>query len=169
MRVANNRAMALDEDCPPLEMLGQLFAARGWVCDVAAHDTMSGEIPGCWASYRMRCVLRPEDNVLQLLCLPQIRVPTDRVGAMRELLSLINEQVWLGHFEIWSQGAVLLFRHALLLPSDGALGLEQAQHAVEAAVMECDRFYPAFQFAVWGERTPAEALQAALVDAAGEA
>ena len=49
------------------------------------------------------------------------------------------------------------------------LSLAQAQVAVEAAVEECDRFYPAFQFVLWGDKTPAEALASAMVDAAGEA
>jgi hypothetical protein len=40
---------------------------------------------------------------------------------------------------------------------------------VEAAIEECDRFYPVFQFILWGDKTPAEALTAAMVDAAGEA
>ena len=41
--------------------------------------------------------------------------------------------------------------------------------AVEAAIEECDRFYPAFQFVLWGDKKPKDALAAALVDAAGEA
>ena len=39
--------------------------------------------------------------------------------------------------------------------------------AVEAAIDECDRFYPVFQFILWGDKTPAEALASAMVDAAG--
>ena len=49
------------------------------------------------------------------------------------------------------------------------LSLAQAQAAVEAAVEECDRFYPAFQFVLWGDKSPAEALASSMVDAAGEA
>ena len=49
------------------------------------------------------------------------------------------------------------------------LGLSQAQVAIETAIEECDRFYPVFQFILWGDKSPAEALAAALVDAAGEA
>jgi hypothetical protein len=45
----------------------------------------------------------------------------------------------------------------------------QAHAAVEAAIEECDRFYPAFQFILWGDKSPTEALASALVDAAGEA
>ena len=81
----------------------------------------------------------------------------------------MNEQMWLGHFDIWSNGGVLLYRNGTMLGDDGMLSLDQAQALVEIAVEECDRFYPAFQFVLWGGRTPAEALEAAMVDAAGEA
>jgi len=64
---------------------------------------------------------------------------------------------------------VLLYRHGMMLGDDGLLSLAQAQAAIEAAIDECDRFYPAFQFILWGDKSPAEALASALVDAAGEA
>jgi hypothetical protein len=56
-----------------------------------------------------------------------------------------------------------------MLGEDGLLSLSMAQLAVDAAVSECDRFYPAFQFVLWGDKDPRQALDAALVDAAGEA
>ena len=46
---------------------------------------------------------------------------------------------------------------------------EVVQAAIEAAVDECDRFYPVFQFILWGDKSPADALASALVDAVGEA
>jgi hypothetical protein len=64
---------------------------------------------------------------------------------------------------------VLLYRHGLMLGDDGLLSLSVAQAAVENAISECDRFYPAFQFVLWGDKNPRDALAAALVDAAGEA
>ena len=88
---------------------------------------------------------------------------------MFEVLALVNEQLWLGHFDIWSNGGILLYRHGHMLGDDGMLSPAQAQLIVEAAIEECDRFYPAFQFILWGDKTPAEALAAAMVDAVGEA
>ena len=56
-----------------------------------------------------------------------------------------------------------------MLGDDGMLSLDMAQLAVESAIAECDRFYPAFQFVLWGDKSPRDALDAALVDAVGEA
>ena len=157
------------DDAGPVEMLEQLFAARGWAYEFVGDDEISGEVQGAWATYQLRGIWRAEDHVLQLLCLPDIRIPDGKRPGLVELLALINEQLWLGHFDIWSSGSVLLYRHGLMLGDDGLLSLNQAQVLVESAVDECDRFYPAFQFVLWSDRSPAEALASALVDAAGEA
>ena len=158
-----------NEDAAPVEMMAAVFEAHGWPCEFVNDDEICGEIPGSWTTYQVRCVWRAEDRVLQLLCLPEVRVADHKQRAAHELLALINEQLWLGHFDIWSQGGVLVFRHALLLADDGMLGLATAQAAIDNAVAECDRFYPAFQFVLWGDKGAREALDAALVDAAGEA
>lgn len=169
MTVARAPARRPQDEAAPVEMLRALFAAHGWVHELVDEEEVCGEVPGSWTTYRMRGIWRAEDRVLQILCLPDLRVPAPRLGAACELVALINEQMWLGHFEVWSQGSVLLYRHGLMLPEDGLLSLDMAQRAIEAAIGECDRFYPAFQFLLWGEKPPREALAAALVDAAGEA
>ena len=158
-----------NDDAAPVEMLAQLFEAHGWPCEFTGDDEITGEIQGSWTTYQVKGVWRAEDRVLQLLCLPEIRVPDTKRKVAFELLALINEQLWIGHFDIWSQGGMLLYRHGLMLGEDGLLSLTMAQLAVDAAVSECDRFYPAFQFVLWGDKGPREALDAALVDAAGEA
>ena len=157
------------DDAAPIDMLAALFEAHGWAFEHVSEDEVCGEVPGSWTTYQVRCIWRREDRVLQLLCLPEIRVPDAKKRAAWELLTLVNEQVWLGHFDMWSSGGVLLYRHAILLPDDGMLSLSMAQMAVDSAVTECDRFYPAFQFVLWGDKNPRDALDAALVDAAGEA
>ncbi|MBV1917550.1 MAG: YbjN domain-containing protein [Sphingomonadaceae bacterium] len=157
------------DETAPVEMLASLFEARGWPFEYVNEDEISAEIKGSWTTYQFQAIWRTEDHVLQLLCLPDVRVPEDKRADVYEALALINEQLWLGHFDVWSNGSVLLFRHGLMLGDDGLLSPNQAQCIIEAALDECDRFYPVFQFILWGDKSPAEALAAALVDAVGEA
>jgi hypothetical protein len=168
MRTVQHEA-ARDEEAAPIEMLAALCEARGWEYDYGNDDELTAQVKGSWAGYQLQAVWRSEDHVLQLLCLPDIRMPDDKRAAMFEALALINEQLWLGHFDVWSNGGVLLYRHGLMLGDDGLLSPSQAQLAVETAIEECDRFYPVFQFILWGDKSPTEALAAAMVDAMGEA
>jgi hypothetical protein len=58
-----------------------------------------------------------------------------------------------------------------LRPARGLPGasVEQLEDLVEAALMECDRIYPALQLVVWGNSPVREALDAALLETVGEA
>ena len=77
--------------------------------------------------------------------------------------------MWLGHFEIGSEDGVPLFRHTVLLRGQGGASVEQVEDLVDIAVAECERFFPAFQFLLWGGKTPAEAVAASMLDTVGEA
>ncbi|MEJ6594222.1 YbjN domain-containing protein [Parasphingorhabdus sp.] len=160
----------LDQDeAPPVDMLAAFFEARGWSVDHVGDDELSVEIKGNWTSYQMRAIWRNEDHVLQILLLPKIRVPEEKTSVIYETLGLINEQLWLGHFDLWSNNNVLLFRHATLLGGSGMLGLDQAQTIVDLAIEEWERFYPVFQFVLWSDKSPKDAIEHAMVDTVGEA
>ena len=160
----------LDQDeAPPVDMLAAFFEARGWSVNHVGDDELSVEIKGNWTSYQMRAIWRDEDHVLQILLLPEIRVPDEKKTAIYETLGLINEQLWLGHFDLWSNNNVLLFRHATLLGGSGMLGLDQAQTIVDLVIEEWERFYPVFQFVLWSDKSPEDAIAHAMVDTAGEA
>ena len=45
----------------------------------------------------------------------------------------------------------------------------ETESGSEAAIAECARFYPVFQFVLWRGKSPTEAISAALIDTAGEA
>ena len=83
-----------ENDAAPIDMLAALFDARGWECLVISDDELQGEVQGSWAKYQLRAIWRAADNVLQFLCLPDIRVAKDKRQSAYELLSLVNEQMW---------------------------------------------------------------------------
>ena len=159
------------DDGAPIEVLEQYFEARGWACERTAEGEIIASATGSWAQYELRGVWRPEDQVLQFLAFPDIKVAPEKRTAIYEALSLINEQLWLGHFEMWSGSGLVVFRHSTILDTreDEGLSLEQAEAIAEAAVEECERFYPVFQFVLWGGKSPGEAISAALIDTHGEA
>lgn len=159
------------DDGAPIEALEQYFEARGWGCERTGEGEIVASAPGSWAHYELRGVWRSDDHVLQFLAFPDIKVAGDKRGAIHETLGLINEQMWLGHFEMWSTSGLVVFRHAVLIePGNGeGLSFEQAEAISESAIEECERFYPVFQFVLWGGKSPSEAIAAALIETAGEA
>ncbi|MGF1549255.1 MAG: YbjN domain-containing protein [Sphingomonadaceae bacterium] len=159
------------DDAAPIDMLERYFAAHGWAHERGGDEEIVAQFQGGWAQYELRAIWRGDDHVLQFLALPDIRVASDKRPQCYEAIGLINEQLWLGHFELWTTSGLVLFRHAALLEGEegGTLSLEQAETLVETAIEECERFYPVFQFVLWADKTPEEAIAAALIDTVGEA
>ena len=159
------------DDAAPIDMLEAYYAAHGW--EFERHDEeIVATVKGSWASYELRALWREEDSVLQFLAFPDIKVTDDRRAAIYEAIGLVNEQLWIGHFELWSSSGILLYRHAAMIDGgdeERSLSLGGAELLVESAVEECERFYPVFQFVLWGGKSPREALAAALVETQGEA
>ena len=158
------------EDAAPIDMLETYYDAHGW-SNERGDDEIVAQVKGSWTTYELRALWRDDDSVLQFLAFPDIKVADERRAAIWETLALVNEQLWVGHFELWSSSGVLLYRHAAMVEGEegATLTLAQAELLVETAVEECERFYPVFQFVLWGGKSPADALAAALIETQGEA
>ena len=157
------------EAAAPIDMLESYYAAHGWSHE-RHDDEIVATVKGSWTEYELRALWREEDSVLQFLAFPDIKVTDDRRAAVYEAMGLVNEQLWMGHFELWSSSGVLLYRHAAMVDGEeeGTLSLAATELLVETAIDECERFYPVFQFVLWGGKTPREALAAAMTETQGE-
>ena len=155
----------------PIDMLEHWFDAHGWSHERVGDEEIVAGCDGSWGQYELRGIWRDDDRVLQFLAFPDIRITQDQHSAIYEVIGLINEQLWLGHFELWSGNGVIVFRHAALLDGqdEPTLNADQADLLIDTAIGELDRFYPVFQFVLWGGKTPAEAIAAAMVETQGEA
>ena len=161
----------VDEGAPanPIDLIEQLVAANQWVFDRTNDDELAVEVAGRWCDYRMFFSWREDVSALHFSCAFDMRVPQAKLPPVHQLLSEVNEKLWLGHFDLWSEDGLPLFRHAVPLRGTAGASLEQLEDLVTAALRECDRFYPAFQFVVWGGKTPTEAVALAMIDPVGEA
>jgi hypothetical protein len=160
----------------PIDMLEHYFSSHNWAFERDGDEEIVTTVKGSWSDYELRALWREEDRVLQFIALTGINGTEACAEAatranLFETLALVNEQLWIGHFEQWSADGAILFRHAVLLdgPDEPALSMTQAHALVDAAIDECERYYPVFQFVLWGGKTPRDALAAAMVETEGEA
>ena len=96
-------------------------------------------------------------------------MPERRRQEILQLISLINEQLWVGHFDLWKGENVVMFRHALLLAGGAEPTTANAKCCCKAAIDACERYYQAFQFVLWAGKSAREALDAVLFETQGEA
>ncbi len=153
----------------PLDTVEQVILANDWAFDRRADDELSVQVPGQWCDYSLFFAWCEEVSALHFTCAFDMRIPNGRRREVHDLLALLNEKLWLGHFGIWDDEGLPMFRHALLLRGAPGASLGQLEDLVDIAVSECERFYPVFQYVVWAGKTPDEALQSAMIETLGEA
>ncbi len=93
----------------------------------------------------------------------------DHRREVAHLIAKINENLWLGHFDLWADDGSIVFRHALPMIGRSEVAAGEIQSLLAAAMDAADRFYPAFGFLLNDGKTAEEAAFAALFETAGEA
>ena len=153
----------------PLDVIEHVLSAENLAFDRTEDGDLAFTLAGDWKDYELWFAWRPEADCLQLCLSMDIRAKKPRRMAAYELLSLINQRVWLGLFEVWTDEGEVVFRHAMALPTGERPTLAQAASMIDAAVEAADRFYPAFDFLINGGKTPEDSIAACMFETVGQA
>jgi len=153
----------------PIDLVEEIVAANQWTFSRCDNDEMIVEVQGRWCSYRLHFLWREDLGALYFSAAFDGPIKTDGKKNVYELLARANEKLWMGHFELSHDEQVPLFRQTCLMRGQWAASVEQIEDLVEIALVECDRFYPAFQYVADGGRNATQALQLSMVDTVGEA
>ncbi|MFM7084166.1 MAG: YbjN domain-containing protein [Hyphomicrobium sp.] len=152
----------------PIDMLEQLAATHDWAVDRTSDDELTLVVRGSWTDYHLSINWRSDLEALHLACAFDFRVPDTRISEMYRLLAQINEQLWIGHFDLWTQEGLVMFRNSLLLNGTFCVP-QQCESLLKAALDACERYYQAFQFVVWAGKESREALVSTMFQTEGQA
>jgi hypothetical protein len=98
-----------------------------------------------------------------------LAAPPERRDAAATLAALINENLWLGHLDVWSDDGAIVLRHALPMVGRSEVSPGEVHALMAAALDAAERFHPAFALLIRSGQTPLEAARAGLFETVGEA
>jgi hypothetical protein len=153
----------------PVDLVERLAAVNDWSFERSGDSEITLSIRGHWTDYHISFQWMAELEALHLACAFDLKVPEGRRNEVLKLLSIVNEQLWVGHFDLWSDEGMVMYRHALLLAGGATASDRQCEAQLERAVDAAERYFPAFQFVIWAGKTAREAIDAAMFETAGEA
>ena len=157
-----------DRTMNPVDLVEQVAAAHDWACDRTNEDELTLNVAGTWTDYHVSINWRDDLEALHIACAFDFKVPDNRLGEVYRLIAQINEQLWLGHFDIWSTEGLIMFRQGLML--NGAVATPgQCEAMLRAALEACERYYQAFQFVVWAGKDARGALVSTMFETHGQA
>ncbi len=153
----------------PLDSLEILVAQNEWPYERLGSDEMVAAITAKWCDFHLRYLWMADRNILQCYGQMDIRVHDEKRADILELTTQINERLDMGHFAIWSEDDTIMFRQSFV-PATNAADVASASDLVTRTVIaEIDRYYPVFQFVIWGGKSPVEAIEAAMLETQGNA
>ncbi|TNE57985.1 MAG: hypothetical protein EP340_06900 [Alphaproteobacteria bacterium] len=153
----------------PIDDFERLVGAHDWPFQRSNDDEIDLTLVGTWCDYHVSIAWSSEYEALHLNTTLDIKIGEEKMAEVRALLSLINEQLYYGHFDIWSEERLLLFRIGLPLNGGAIATPEQCERLLQASIEACERFYPAFQFVLWAGKSADEAVSAAMFETVGSA
>lgn len=159
----------VDRDINPVDMIEQVASVNDWEFERAGDHEINITVAGMWADYSISFSWMEDFEALHLACAFDLKVSAQRAGEVMRLLSLVNEQLLIGHFDLWTREGVIMYRQALLLNGGAEPTGSQLECLFSSAIDACERYFQAFQFVVWAGRPAQEALDSALFETQGTA
>ncbi|MCB1517607.1 MAG: YbjN domain-containing protein [Hyphomicrobiaceae bacterium] len=158
-----------DRTVHPVDIIEHIASINDWSFEREDADEIAISVRGGWSDYHVSFTWMEHLESLHLAAAFDLKVPEARKAEVKHLLNLINEQMWVGHFDIWSKEGVVLFRHSHLLSGGAEVSPHQCEALLRTACDACDHYYQAFQFVVWAGKTADEALNFVMFETVGEA
>ena len=142
----------------PIDFVEEIIHSKKWSFS-RADDELVADISSHWCQYRLYFSWSEQIRAINFTITFDLRFPLSALRTIHELLALINEKLWIGHFDITSKNGIPAFRQTLLVPQGNEVVYSQLEELVDIAICECEKYYPAFQLILFEDCQPKDALR----------
>lgn len=155
----------------PLSVVEGLAQSNDWPFERDDDNDVKISVKGNWAQYRICFTWDEEDERLHLSCSFELNPVPHRQNEVKELIALINADLWIGHLDLWLSEGYVHFRHGMPFIGEARPSTAFCERVLTTALGVCEKYYPAFNYVLWAGKTAKEAVEAvnALADVQGEA
>jgi len=158
-----------EDDIHPIDIVENLAAHHDWEFDRIGDDQIAMAVEAQWRTYSLTLAWSSYDETLRMVCSFEMEPPEDKLPKLYELINRMNDQCWTGAFTYWPEQKLMIYRYGLMLTGGQIAGSDQIDTMISSAVSSAERYYPAIQLMVWGDRSPKDAMQVAIAEAYGRA
>ena len=142
----------------PIDIVEEVIYQKKWSFSRADEYELVADISSKWCQYRLYFTWAENIKAISFTTTFDLKFPQNKIGKAYELIGLINEKLWLGHFDITSKNGIPAFRHTILSNADSDFLHKKLENLVDIAIYECEKYYPAFQQVLFDEVEPSESL-----------
>lgn len=158
------------DDNNPLDIVEEIAQEHGWTFTRTDEDLIIVNAQGLKTKYEICMEWQDEFSAVLFACSLPIEFSDAQYEIVAQTMEQINQNLWMGHFDLSNKGKFPTFRHTLLfrmVPS-GIAG-DIIHDVMDIAIAECNRFYTTLQLAQAGDVRMQDNLDAAVFETIGEA
>ena len=90
----------------PLDTLEKIISLKHWSYSRENEDELIIDIDSKISAYRLYIAWSKDTNVMGITITFDVKVPFSKINKIYELLALINENLFIGHFDITSKSGI---------------------------------------------------------------
>lgn len=164
-----NLAANLQPLSNPIDQIELFLDSHSYAHERRSANEIVVEIQGKWNDMLVFFSFEENMSCLHISCLMNIEAELENKSKIFELLALINDNLWVGHFSYWTEHRMPVFRHSVFYNEQNPRFNAQVAQIFDIAVKECERMYPIFKVVLTKGMEPSQALYPVLMETAGQA
>ena len=153
----------------PMDVVEDVIYQKKWNFSRADDDELVADIASKLCQYRLYFTWSEHVRAMSFTITFDLKFPQLKLFKAYELIGLINEKLWIGHFDITSKNGIPAFRHTLISNTDNDFLHKKLEDIVDIAVYECEKYYPSFQQVLFYDMEPSKSLVFANFEVVGTA
>lgn len=155
----------------PLDSVEELMESQNWVFNRMSDEELMVKVIGKSCSYNLYFIWQDEMNALQFCAQYDFEINESEMDKAARTLMTINENLWMGHFEIPKGTKTPSFRYTGLYNGLKQCGDDSTSHIsdlVEVALAQCEKHYAVFYFLSHANDANEQSLSLAMMETMGE-
>ena len=164
-----NLAANIPAKANPIDEVESFLNAHAYATERRGQNEVVVEVQGKWNDMLVFFSFEENMHCLHISCLMNIENQLNEKSKIFELLALINDDLWVGHFSYWTEQKMPVFRHSLFYDEQNPLFDRHIAQIFDIAVKECERMYPIFNVVLTKGMDPELALYPIMMETVGQA
>jgi hypothetical protein len=157
------------ETSNPLDVIERLAERCDWSLDRSNECEVNLVVTGGWSDVYVSLNWRNELESLQVACTYDMKVPPACKNEVGRLFTLVNSQLFHGHFDVWEGDGSIIYRNTLVLSGGAVANDKQCETLIRLGLEYCERYFPSIQYVCWAGKSAEVALECSMFETVGEA
>lgn len=154
----------------PLDNVEEILNANNWEFNRMTDEELMVQVTGSNCAYNLFFIWQEDMDALQFCVQYDMKIddPKARSKAM-EAVQEINENLWMGHFDLPKKTGIPSFRHTCLYRGLKKTATnDHIEDLVDISLAQCERHYPLFSLIAHGQNLNDQTMALAMMQTQGE-